>query len=220
MKRELLVGIGLALALAGCSSNGKADPNADQVVPINTIEIKYVPMKAEESELGIVSGRSRIRVGDPIADVDQAFPRPERKVVEFRDLPPGFGSAFRSRGWETDAEGVGTISAEGSIVVAVRTTKGLEEDQVQTILRKYSDRIPLEQPSIQGQTARYWFSEDQGRRLMICAVKAEGGAFEVIEAIGEDSAMNALRMNSLAADKDLARADQMAREASSSDSKS
>jgi len=218
MKLALGFGIAVLLALGGCSANGKADEGADEIVPINKNVVEHVPLKPDDSTLALVGSGYRLRVGDPINIVDQAFARPQRAVSEFRDLPPGFGGGFRSRGWETDAEGVGTISYEGSIVTVVRTTKGLEEDQVQTILRKYLERITPVQPTIEGRTARYWFAEENGRRLMICAVRAKSGGYDVIEAIGEDGAMNALRMNSLAAKNDLIRADNAGKAAAGSGS--
>lgn len=209
MKPSCAFGVFAALALGGCAPGGQADANGEELVPINRTEVKPVELDKNATSLAIVAAEGRLQVGDPVAKAELVFPKPDKQLTEFRDLPPGFGSAFRSRGWETDAQGIGIISAEGMIVTAVHTSKGLEEDQVQSILRKYSGTVSVERPDVDTELARYWFAEDRGRRLMICAIQRRDGTFDVIEAIGESSAMNALRMNRLAAENDVQRAERV-----------
>jgi len=209
----LALAFGSAVVLSGCSPGTNGDANGEEVIPINRNVGEYKPLEKAESQLGILINGQWIFAGSEQTEVDQAMRKPDRPTTEFRDLPPGFGSGFRSRGWETDAEGIGTITHNSRVVVAVRTQKGVDESQVQSTVRKYSTWLTPEQPTQNGRLARYWFAEDQGRRLMVCAVRTHEDSYDLVEAIGEETAMDALRMSSLSAGNDLRSAERVLRDA-------
>ncbi len=202
--RFLLPAAVLLLGLGGCAPEGKANGEAAAVavekVPIPVFE----GLPAVREALKLVNEDREAHVGQDLADAELLVPRPKR-AAEFRDLPPGFGAGFRSRGWEAEGEAYGIISYGGKVVSAVHSVSGVDEDRLSAILRRYRTASTME-PDVQGKSARYWFTTEDGVTLMVCAVADKEGLY-VTEALGFTKAMEALRMSKLQAENDVRKAD-------------
>ena len=208
----LAASLGLCI-LWGCGAGQNGGDAKTPLIQTPAAQI-HTPNFKETSSLRMVEGGQQLKVGDDVGEGElPLFPRPEKRAVAFRDLPPGFGPEYQSKGWETDAEGFGIISLNGRLVVAVRTELGVDESRVAQILRKYrialdtrfSDALDIDKPDPQISFARYWFVDDVPHRLMICAVRMKTGVINITEAIGFDEAMDALRMGKDQAKHDLER---------------
>jgi hypothetical protein len=212
MRRLGLHFLGCVAVLGGC---GAEAPTSKEQVSVYAND----PAPVTRPDFGIVSnlwlladGR-RAQVGTLLQEAEKLFPKPERRAIAFRDLPPGFGPGYRSSGWETDVEGYGIISVEGKVVVAVHQIMGADEDRVDEVLLKYRrgldprfvSAFDPRNPHPQGVWARYWFAEENNHRLMVSAVRTGGGEVHITEAIGSAEAMSALRMGPREAENDLAK---------------
>lgn len=203
MRAGLFLLVGL-VAVAGCGTETKANGEVPAVV------VEKVP-PPDFDRLASISGAPRlinedreVHVGQDLADAEGLVPRPKR-AAEFRDLPPGFGAGFRSRGWEADGEAYGVISYGGKVVAAVHSITEADETRLSAVLRRYRTASEMA-PDIEGESARYWFNTSGAIHLMVCAVR-EKDALYVTEAVGEERAMKALRMHPLQAANDVRKAD-------------
>lgn len=201
--KAILVLFAVGAFLAGCApSENRPSNSTESGYRLNTKPVP-IPEWDNPSKIALAGEIRQVHVGDAVNDAERAFDKPDKRRSDFRDLPPGFGPGYSSRGWETDTGGYGLISAEGRVVAAVRSEYGVSEDRLQEILRKYRADLTVEQPTESGGNARYWFAEDNNRRLMVCAVGLPDGSLDVTQAIGSIDAMDAMRMGPIPARNDI-----------------
>jgi hypothetical protein len=198
------------LALAGCG--GDSDQSANGGFVTTTKAVKP-PDWDINSDLALVADSQSLHVGDSISEAEKVFLKPEGRVTNFHDLPPGFGPGYRSIGWSTEAEGFGLISLEGRVVAAVHSEYGVSESRSEQIIDKYRRRYgarikklaAADGSDLEPSWVQYWFAEQNKQRLMVCAVRLKDGFVNVTEAVGSAEAMDALRMGPKAAQDDLAK---------------
>lgn len=198
------------LALTGCGGDTDESANGGFV---NTTKAVKPPDWDINSDLALVVDSQSIHVGDAVSEAEKVFRKPEGRVSNFRDLPPGFGPGYRSIGWSTEAEGFGMINLEGRVVVAVHSEYGVSESRSNQIIDKYRRRNAIrfkklaagDGSDLEPSWVQYWFAEHNKQRLMVCAVRLKDGFVNVTEAVGSAEAMDALRMSPKAAQEDLAK---------------
>lgn len=216
----------LALAAAGVTgcggpakgaSAGPADPatsaaGTTEIDPTSlaTFAPQNPPDFSRRSRLALMGPGRRLRVGDPATQALEFFDRPARTFV-LRDRPPAFPEEYRSKGWESEKESFAIVSYDNRVVLALYTLQGADEQTLrEEFLDVYLGEFSFIEPTIvpPGPSARYWFWEDNGHRLMICAAKGKSG-LTISLAIGDESAMDALRMSPSWALSDRRRADEI-----------
>lgn len=219
----LAAALGVGVSVAGCGGPSKegsvfaSDPNAPEATDTavdptgtKTSAPQGPPDFTRRSRLALLGPGRRLRVGDPATQALEFFDRPARTFV-LRDRPPAFPEEYRSKGWESEKESFAILSYENRVVLALYTLQGADERTLQEdFLDVYMGAYDFLQPTVvpPGPSARYWFWEDDGHRLMICAARGRAG-LTVSLALGDVSAMDALRMSPSAALVDRRRADEI-----------
>jgi hypothetical protein len=209
MTFRLLGAAGCIFLAWGCGA-ASGGPNGGSILPMAEKAVPEPDWRVD-SDLRLLSPTGDARIGDPVESARKLFPKPEVRAAAFQDLPPGFGPGFSSSGWETDAEGYGIISLGARTVVAMHMEMGVGESRVNEIVSRYRRRLPskfaenfdLEKPHASHSWVRYWFAEENGHRLMVCAVRLEEGVLNVTEALGTEEALDALRMSPRFAAEDI-----------------
>ncbi|MFQ3587317.1 MAG: hypothetical protein SNJ74_10065 [Fimbriimonadaceae bacterium] len=217
-----LAAVGAVGGLSGCGGPAKdaparaeasaSAPAGTEIDPTSlaTFAPQDPPDFSRRSRLALMGPGRRLRVGDPATQALEFFDRPARTFV-LRDRPPAFPEEYRSKGWESEAESFAIISYDNRVVLALYTLQGadertLKEEFLDVYLAEYGFLEPTVVPP--GPSARYWFWEDNGHRLMICAARGKAG-LTISLAIGDESAMDALRMSPSWALSDRRRADEI-----------
>lgn len=198
------MGVCFLLVLAGCSKT-PAPVAKNTPPPIRFAGKVAVPNSLAPTDLGILNDGTLLRVGDSLEDANRAFPAPQ-DIFGLKELPPGFGSGFRARGFETPREGLGLILVDNRVAVAMRRLEDVSVDAAKEAVRRYVAEFGDATESVSGARIeyRFWTKEDQ--RLMVCTApdRKETSRFDVTVAVGVSTLMDALRMSHASAREDRA----------------
>ncbi|MBS1716129.1 MAG: hypothetical protein JSS72_00175 [Armatimonadetes bacterium] len=203
----------LLVAAVGCSKSGPAGETTD---PASTAAAKAAsdvtfvrPDFQNTGSLFLIHAHDALRVGDNETRCLEVFPQPT-KAVEFSELPPQFKvSSYRARGWETSTMSFGTLLYDGKVALAMVQEPRADDERLIAIMSDYQNALGQYFKFIPGTSARYWFWERGHERLVIVAVKPPKRSMRVTIAIGENSLMDALKLDVTDAAKDVASADQL-----------
>jgi len=165
--------------------------------------IKFGP----KANLGLLNGSRRLHVGDPWKEGLSFYAKPEN-AADIRDVPPGWETLYRGRGWQTNNESFGILIYEDYVALAIRIYEHADEDFFNETLARYQARFPDLKPiSETAKVARYLFAQENKDRLMICATRAYAGDLTITIAVGHADVMDGLHMSPDAAKVDAERAE-------------
>ncbi len=200
----------------GCGNKEAPKPdNTPAPLPINNPygdgEIpKKTPFIGElypDSRLGLISGPELLRVGDSERRALDLFPKPAKQSFDRSELPPMLDKPFRARGWESKMESFGLILLNGQVIVAVIETEAIEREFATEKVELYRKTFnEIEPQIIVNQSVSYWFWNLGRRRLMICLASNRDKTLGLTIALGDESMMDALRMDAVSAAKDARQA--------------
>lgn len=197
-----------ATALVGCQ--GGAANGTRSIGPLvsrNPVSLT-VAEEDSRSSLFLLSGPSRIAVGDdPAEAVSGGFKKPERAVTVTR-LPVGLDDAFRFSGWEGSDRTLGLVSRNRNVLLAVDTRERVSQEVRDRAVGSYSSRFGKPETVSQARVS-YWFWEDGNVRLMVCSALDARGDLSLTSALGVAALMNNYRMSKETAEKDAAQAQSM-----------
>ena len=192
MKRTLWLA-GLAVLLAGCQG---ADTPPVEAIPQAVVHVEVVdkPGTSSPTKIGILIGKKPvITVG--FASPDKAladFRDPTQFGLEYNDLPSKFEWPYHARAWETAHSGFGTITYEGVLVAAMYQESNTKQERVDELVETHRGLIGRDAQLVEGKHASYWFWEEDGQRLMICAYSPGHHGIQLTVAMGDDVVMHAL----------------------------
>lgn len=192
------------LVAAGCSKP-PAPVAKTTPPPIRFAGKVPVPNSLAPTDLGILNDGNLLRVGDSLEDANRAFPAPQ-DIFGLKELPPGFGTGFRARGYETPREGLGLILVDNRVAVALRRVEDISADAANESLRRYVEEFGDASETVKGARIEYRFWSKEDQRLMVCLApdRKEPTRFDVTVAVGVSTLMDALRMSYASAREDRA----------------
>jgi len=161
------------------------------------------PASLGPTELAILDGQSRIRVGDSQEDVERAIPAPPNSFP-FKELPRQFNGQYRAKGFETGQMGFGAIYHENRLAGGVYRQENVTAGEVQSIVRAYISAFRDADQTLPSGSIQYWFWRREDQRLMICSVpdRQQPLRYDVTIGLGHEVVMDALRMSYPAARED------------------
>lgn len=199
------ISLSAGLAIAGCQGGKSA--GAPPLVTKTPVEVSPVDENVRADDLYILSGTSRITVGDnPNEALTGGFKKPERAVTASR-LPPGLDDTFRFGGWESTERSVGLVSRNRTVLLAVDNQENLSQDKRDKAIQTYTRLFGLPMREIQRPHAHYYFWEQGKVRLMVCTTVDPRGAVSMTSAIGVNPLMQKFRMDPETAEKDATEAE-------------
>jgi hypothetical protein len=204
--------LGIVLALIGCGSNGPVtttDTKAseDAFVATGTVQSDRTPNLLDRTRIGLIRQGEKLRVGLDQETALSIFPEPKRSF-SMTEIPPGFGEGYRSRGWETNNEGLGVLFLNDRVAAAMYQLEDTDEARAEEISELYArDLAGLEGETISGAHVKYRFWNDNSHRLVLNTVKGLKGRVTIMVAMGDASVLDRLRLNERYAREDLARAE-------------
>jgi hypothetical protein len=204
MRPVLGLGACFLLFAAGCSK--QATPVVkNSPAPIRFAGKVEVPDSLAPTDLGILNDGNLLRVGDSLEDANRVFPAPQ-DIFGLKELPPGFGSGFRARGYETPREGLGLILVDNRVAVAMRRIEDVSADTAKDAVRRYVAEFGEPSESVSGARIEYRFWSKEDQRLMVCTApdRKEPSRYDVTVAVGVSTLMDALRMSYASAREDRA----------------
>lgn len=195
-----------ALVGGGCS---RSEPVAQKatVPPIRFGGKVEVPSSLAPTDLALISESGRLRVGDSLEEAGRAFPPPDS--FGLKELPPGFGTGFRARGFETRDEGLGLILVDNRVAIAVRREENVKVERIEDVVKSFVRQFGEPDESVSGARIEYRFWNKEDQRLMLCTApdRADPTHFDVTMAVGVMTLMDALRMSYPMAREDRAMAE-------------
>lgn len=205
--RTLVIVVAAPVMLIGC---GRSAPDSGRapVPPLQFTAKVEVPPSLAPTDLALISGKERLQVGDSLEKAARVLPSPVG-AFGLKDLPPGFGQAFRARGFETRDDGLGLILVDNRVALAMRRVENVSVEAIEEVVKTYIRQFGEPDESISGARIEYRFWRKEDQRLMLCTApdRAEPARFDVTVAVGVISLMDALRMSYPAAREDRAMAE-------------
>ena len=161
------------------------------------------PPSLAPTELAILDGQTKVRVGDSQEDVERAFPIPPNSFP-FKELPRQFNGQYRAKGFETAQTGFGAIYHENRLAGGVYRLENVTAGEVQSVVRSYIFALSDATQTLPKGSIQYWFWDRQDQRLMICSVpdRQVPLRYDVTIGLGHTIVMDALRMSYPAARED------------------
>ncbi len=183
----------------GCGMPAATKPTVAQKAPTELGE----PTSLSPTELALLDGQSRIRIGDAPDDVEKAFPPPVNSFP-FKELPRQFNGQYRAKGYETALNGFGAIYHDNRLAGAMWRLENVTAGEVQSIVRTYLSEFNDADQTLPKGSIQYWFWTRQDQRVMICSVpdRQLPLRYDVTVALGHVIVMDALRMSYPAARED------------------
>ncbi len=195
-----------ALLGGGCS---RSEPVAQKatVPPIRFGGKVEVPSSLAPTDLALMSENGRLRVGDSLEEAGRTFPPPD--AFGLKELPPGFGTGFRARGYETREEGLGLILVDNRVAIAVRREENVNADKIEEVVKAFVRQFGEPDESVSGARIEYRFWNKEDQRLMLCTApdREDPTHYDVTMAVGVMTLMDALRMSYPMAREDRAMAE-------------
>jgi hypothetical protein len=111
-------------------------------------------------------------------------------------LPPGFSTGFKARGWSTPRESFATLHAGGKIMLAIWHRENVDADVVREITLAHEEAM-ADVPSqvVPGNRIHYVFWTAGTQRAMISVSPNAKGQTGITVAVGDTRVMDPLRMN-------------------------
>jgi len=188
------------ITIVGC---GEADIGKIEAPPAAPIRKVEVPAIDEPTAVRLVRGNEQIAVGDPVEKAFRIFAPPPGSY-DSAQLPPGFNTGFKARGWSTAKESFCTLSAGGRVILALWQRENVDADQVrETMLAHEGAMTGISSRFVPGNGARYTFWDSGNQRAMISVSPNAKNQVGLAVAVGDVRAMNPLRMNPTDAEADV-----------------
>lgn len=207
------------LLVIGCGGNEKV---ATPEKPEPSVALKTRvpgPAKVEppdfevRSNLRMIRNGEELRVGDPIDSALRIF-REEKNAYKIADMPPGWkDESYTCQGWDNGTMGFGAILFDDKVCLGLYHEYKANQERLDEILNTYERLHSDEVKTIVGSRVRYWFWENLGHRLMICAVQSPRDGTNIAIALGDSKVMDIMGMNPENAEKDRVVADKLFQEA-------
>ena len=195
----------LSAGLVGCQGGKSA--SAPPLVSKTPVEVSPIDENTRADDIFLLSGNSRIVVGDNSNDaLTGAFKKPDRAVTATR-VPPGLDDTFRFTGWESTGRSVGLISRNRTVLLAMETRENISQDQRDQVITTYRKLFGLADKEVQRPHAHYYFWERGKARFMVCTTVDSRGTVSMTSAVGVVPLMTKFRMDAESAEKDSSEAE-------------
>lgn len=199
------ISLSFGLALVGCQGGRSA--GAPPLVSKVAVEVTPLDENARADELYLLSGTSRIAVGDNAGEVlVGGFKKPDRAVTATR-LPPGLDDTFRFTGWESTERSVGLISRNRTVLLAFESQENISQEKCDKAISVYGKLFGLPSRDIKRPHSHYYFWEQGKVRMMVCTTVDSRGVVSMSSAIGVLPLMDKFRMEPNQAEKDSGEAE-------------
>jgi hypothetical protein len=191
----------IALLLVGCADEGpKSSVRKSAFLSTEPVP---APGVLEPGELALLAPNGQIKVGMSLDEAEKIVPAPPNSFA-LKELPANFAEPYRARGFETYREGFGLILFGEKVAMAMRREEDLNAEQIRLVKSRYIETFGTPTADMSDKEIGYLFWWKGGHRLMIAISPdvALKDRFDVTQAMGDATVMDALRMNSLAATED------------------
>lgn len=215
---RILLGLGAVVAVGCSGASPSTEPKPNSLLSTArtsvTAPAKLEPPNLEQrTTLRMIRKGDEVRVGDPIESALRVF-REEKNSYLVNEMPAGWKDpAYTCQGWDNGTIGFSAFVYDDKIVMGLYHEDRADENRLQEIWADYQRAIPVTETSkITGSRVRYWFWEQGGHRLMICATQIPQEGLSITIALGDTRIMDILRMNPLMADRDRQAAEKLFQE--------
>lgn len=194
----------LVALLSGSLAFGCGAPSSSPTgVPARKVEQVEAPPSLSPTDLAMITGQARLKVGDSAEDADRAFPTPPN-AFPFKELPPQFNGLYRAKGFETATGGFGAVFYENRIAAMVYRMENITPGEVQASVHDHELAFGGPNQTLPGMGIQYWFWFKEDHVLMVCAVpdREQPEKFDLTIGLGQQVVMDALRMSYRAAKED------------------
>lgn len=217
--RTFLLAATCLLAI-GCGGGEKAAPTPEKQEPAVSLKTRVPgPAKLEppdfekRSSLRMVKNGEELRIGDSIDSALRVF-REEKNAYKIAEMPPGWKDpAYTCQGWDNGTLGFGAILYDDKMCMGLYHEYKADQERLDEIVDTY-ERMNMETPvRVTGSRVRYWFWENEGHRMMICAVQSPKDGMNIAISLGDIKIMDIMGMSPEHAEKDRAAAEKLFQEA-------
>ena len=199
MKGWWLLGLLGGSLLAGCGGPSSSPTGT----PVRKVAEVEAPPSLSPTDLAMITGQQRLKVGDSPEDGERAFPAPPN-AFPFKELPPQFNGMYRAKGYETATGGFGAIFYENRIAAMVYRLENITLGEVQATVHDHELAFGSPNQTLPGKGIQYWFWFKEDHVLMVCAVPDREAIekFDLTIGVGQQVVMDALRMSYRAGKED------------------
>ncbi|MBV6457384.1 MAG: hypothetical protein HONBIEJF_00492 [Fimbriimonadaceae bacterium] len=184
----------------GC---GDADIGTIETPPPAPIRKVDVPELDDPTPVRLVRGNDQIAVGDPVEKAFRIFAPPPGSYASAQ-LPPGFNTGFKARGWSTAKESFATLSAGGRVVLALWQRENVDGDEIrEAMLAHEAVMTGVSSKFVPGNDVQYTFWDSGNQRTMISVSPNAKKQVGLVIAVGDIRVMNPLRMSPTDAEADV-----------------
>jgi len=197
--------ISLSVALAGCQQGPAAAPGIEvEMAPLSRVALRVdLPKKSSPEWPRILRDENSLTMGESVEVAERAFPRP-RNAFEFFEEPPFTGDDYQCFGWQSRSEAFAGVYLRDQLVVGLYSQERVTDETLARVVEEYKNAylsLPMEE--IPAKYGTYYFWESGPVRLMVGSSLDGSKRRELVIAVGQREAMDALRMNSAAIRQDL-----------------
>lgn len=195
----------LAIGLVGCQQGPPAAPGIEvEMAPLTRAALQIqLPKKADPEWPKILRDENSLTMGESVEAAERAFPRP-RNAFEFFEEPPFTGDDYQCFGWQSRSEAFAGVYLRDQLVVGLYSQERVTDETLARVVEEYKNAylsLPMEE--IPAKYGTYYFWEAGPARLMVGSSLDGSKRRELVIAIGQRDAMDALRMSSTAIRQDL-----------------
>lgn len=191
------------ILIGTCVGCGEADIGKIEAPVPQPIRRVDVPMLDDATAVRLIRGTEQLAVGDPVEKAFRIFSPPPGSY-DTAQLPPGFNTGFKARGWSTAKESFSTLSAGGRVILALWQRENLDTDQIREATIAHETTMTGVTPKfVAGNGVRYMFWDAGNQRTMIAVSPNAKNQVGLTVAVGDVRVMNPLRMNPMDAEADV-----------------
>lgn len=185
--------------IAGC---GKSEPKKPTPVAPNV----GAPTAVQSEQFSLTFNDQPLKLGHRLVELKTDLPAPASS--NFVRLPSTFRLPYEAYGWSLAGRGFGVIAYNGLIVAAMTVDERGTEEQATDRLSLLKGQDPdNRRVTVTGQKSGYWFLQD-GPTLKALVVVSQGGKDRrIVEGVGDEIVLTALRLDPASAKADIAAAD-------------
>lgn len=217
---KLLLWPAILLVAIGCGGNEKAATTPEKPEPVVTLKTRVPgPAKLDppdfekRSSLRMVKNGEELRVGDSIDTALRIF-REEKNAYKIAEMPPGWKDpAYSCQGWDNGTMGFGAILYDDKMCMGLYHEYKADQARLDEIVSTYERMFAGEPTRVIGSRVQYWFWENEGHRMMICAVQSPKDGLNIAISLGDERIMEIMGMSPQNAEKDRVAAEKLFQEA-------
>lgn len=214
------------IVLAGCNGSSSPVVTMPETQPVGAeapagLEIRRSdypqvrlpdPATLRDEGLVFMAGEAEIRIGDLESESLGKVPR-DRGALEINDPVPVTGTDLRTRGWANERRSFSLTTHGSRVVLVLDQRRNVSPATLQAALRQVEAANGPADDYLGGQYTNYRFWQRGPVRLMLVDTLDSIGGRSMAVALGQQTLMDALRMNLTDAQRDQEQAARMLSEA-------